>query len=133
MARKLIVDTGLLIRSERSGAPFASALRPDDDVAIAAITVAELRLGVELASKRHRAAREAFVSSILVRLPVLDYDAAIAQVHARLLAEVRRQGAPRGSHDLFIAATAAASSRTILTTDHSARFASLTGVNCIVV
>ena len=132
MARKLILDTGILIRAQRNGQSLGASLEADDDVAIAAITVAELQLGVELASKRHRAARETYVGGLLNRLPVLDYDTSVAQMHARLLAEVRRQGAPRGSHDLLIAATALASGRTIMTTDQAARFGSLTGVSCVV-
>ena len=67
MARRLILDTGVLISSERSGTgPSAladDALADDDDVVIAAITVAELRTGVELATERHRDRRAAFVRS----------------------------------------------------------------------
>lgn len=133
MARRLIVDTGVLVASERGRADLRSALATDDDLVVAAVTVAELRAGVELGGEKHRAARSAFVLKVLETLPVLPYDLATAEAHGRLLAHVHRAGSPRGAHDLIIAATAAASRRTILTTDRSARFDQLPGVACLVV
>ena len=62
MARRLILDTGVLIASERAKAPWGDVLAADDDVALAAVTVAELRTGVELASEGRREAREAFTT-----------------------------------------------------------------------
>lgn len=102
-------------------------MHDDDDVAIAAITVAELRVGVELARGKARAARKAFVDDVLAVVPVVPYDQAIAEVHARLLAEIRRQGRPRGAHDLLIASTAAATGRMVVTADLGA-FDDLAGV-----
>ena len=61
MARRLILDTGVLIASERAKASWGDVLQADDDVALAAVTVAELRAGVELASDGRREAREAFL------------------------------------------------------------------------
>lgn len=129
MARRLILDTGVLVASERRKmTALADALHDEDDVAIAAITVAELRTGIELASPRHRAARTEFLVRVLKTLPVERYDVEVAEAHGRLLAHVHRAGAQRGAHDLIIAATAVATSRTVLTTDRSARFAELPGV-----
>ncbi|MFI1967435.1 hypothetical protein ACH429_25505 [Streptomyces pathocidini] len=48
MARRLILDTGILIRAERGTSELAALLQGDDDVAIAAVTAAELQYGVEL-------------------------------------------------------------------------------------
>ena len=133
MARRLILDTGVLIASERGRAQLMDVIGEDDDLVIAAITVAELRTGIELASERHRAARAEYLVKILETLPVEPYDLATAEVHGRLLAHVHRGGTKRGAHDLMIAATAVATSRTILTTDRGASFESLPGVSCIVV
>ena len=105
----------------------------DDDLVIAAITVAELRTGIELATERHRAARAEFLVKVLETLPVEPYDLATAEVHGRLLAHVHRGGTKRGAHDLIIAATAVATRRTVLTTDRSGNFHDLPGVDCIVV
>lgn len=126
MARRLILDTGVLIGIERTGSPVTFA--QDDDVAISAVTAAELLLGVELADESRRQAREDFATAILAVVPVEEYDLTVARTHARLLAHVRRQGRPRGAHDLMIAATAAATARAVVTYDRSAAFAGLPGV-----
>ena len=96
----------------------------EDDVAIAAITIAELRVGALLGTRKNAAARTAFVEDVLAAIPVVAYDVAVAEAHARLLVEVRRQGTPRGAHDLLIAATATATRRAVVTADAPA-FANL--------
>ena len=133
MARRLIVDTGVLVASERGRAGLRDVVAEDDDLVIAAITVAELRTGIELATARHRAARAEFLVKVLETMPVESYDLATAEVHGRLLAHVHRSGTKRGAHDLMIAATAVATKRIVLTTDRSANFHDLPGVECIVV
>lgn len=133
MARRLIVDTGVLVAAERARPTAASAIDPEDDVVVAAITVAALLTGVELAAGDRRTARAAYVEQVLAVLPVEPYDEATARAHARLLAHVHRCGAPRGAHDLVIAATAVATGRTVLTTDRRAWFDELPEVSCVVV
>ena len=129
MARRLILDTGVIIRAERAGGGLAGLLAADDDITIAAITLAELQLGVELADDARRAGRQEFVDGIRALVPVEDYTPEVARVHARLLAHVRKEGKPRGAHDLIIAATAATTARTLLTTDGKAAFDDLPGVH----
>lgn len=133
MDRRLIIDTGVLIASERGRGRILDIIEEDDDLVIAAVTVAELRTGIELATERHRAARAEFLVNVLETLPVEPYDLSTAEVHGRLLAHVHRNGTKRGAHDLIIAATAIATKRTILTTDFKARFLDLPGVDCVVV
>ena len=133
MARRLIIDTGVLIASERGRTGLMDIIAEDDDLVIAAITVAELRTGIELATESHRAARAEFLVKVLETLPVEPYDVATAEAHGRLLAHVHRTGTRRGAHDLVIAATAVATKRTVLTTDRGANFNDLPGVDCIVV
>ncbi len=133
MARRLIIDTGLLVESERGGGALSEAIRDDDDLVVAAITVAELRTGIELAGEQHRARRTEFLLGVLETLPVEPYDLATAEAHGRLLAHVHRTGTKRGAHDLIIAATAVATTRILLTTDRSANFAELPDVDCLVV
>jgi tRNA(fMet)-specific endonuclease VapC len=82
--------------------------------------VAELLVGVELASGKKRARRQTFVDDIVATLQVLSYDLSVSAAHAELLVAVRRQGLPRGAHDLIIAATAKASGRTVVTADTAA-------------
>ena len=125
--RRLLLDTTFLVGADRSGSLLEDAIGDDDEVAIAAITLAELLVGVHLADDRHRAARQEFVDDLTGVMPIVDYDAAIAASHAELLASVRRQGRPRGAHDLIIAATATATQREIISADSSA-FQDLPGV-----
>jgi len=131
VARRLILDTGVLVDSERGDSWPAAAVADEDDVVIAAITVAELRTGVELGTDRHREQRSAFVDRVLQTLPVEAYDGSTAEAHALLLAHVHRNGLRSGAHDLVIAATAVAARRTLVTTDRNAHFADLPGVTCI--
>lgn len=133
MARRLILDTGVLIASERQRRELASVVASDDDIVISAVTIAELRTGIELASPEHRERRTEFLVRVLETLPVEPYDLATAEAHGHLLAHVSRTGTKRGAHDLIIAATAVATKRTVLTTDRAARFHELPGVECIVV
>ncbi|MFT4219056.1 MAG: PIN domain-containing protein [Microbacterium sp.] len=127
MARRLILDTNLLIEYERGTLDRASL--DADELAIAAVTVAEFRVGIELAGTVERAAdRARFLALVLTGVDVLDYTERTAAEHARLLAATRRDGKPRGVHDLIIAAHAAETGRTILSRDATARFGSLPGV-----
>lgn len=104
----------------------------DDDVALAAITAAELRVGVEMAGRRYKATRRAFVDSLLSHIPVESYDLEVARTHAELLAHIRATGRSRGAHDLLIAATARTRSRTVITADADG-FEALPGVSVRVV
>ena len=124
---RLLFDTTFLIDAERTGDDLEDAIDDSDDVAIAAVTIAELRVGALLATGRRKAARSAYVDDVVATIPVLDYDVEVAEAHAELLVEVRSQGRPRGAHDLIIAATAKASDRTVISTDRTA-FRDLPGV-----
>ncbi len=126
----LLLDTTFLIDAERGDGQLDDVIDDDDDVAIAAITVAELTVGVRLATARHRASRQAYVDEIVETITILPYDEVVAVRHADLLVAVRRAGRPRGAHDLIIAATASATGRTVVSADRSA-FADLPGVVAI--
>jgi len=127
---RLLLDTTFLIDAERSDDELERLISDDDDVAIAAISVAELLVGVELASSKLKAARREFFDSIVDSIPVLSYDTPIAAEHAGLLVAVRAAGRPRGAHDLIIAATARATGRTIVSADLAA-FVDLPGVTVL--
>jgi tRNA(fMet)-specific endonuclease VapC len=131
VARRLILDTGVLIRVERGRGRLDRALQDDDDIVIAAITAAELLVGVELAVADRRTARAAYVDDLLDTIPVEDYTLEVAVAHSRLLAHVRRTGRTCGAHDLIIAATSAATGRAVLTADAAARFGDLPGVDAL--
>ena len=129
MGRRLILDTNLLIDYER-GLVDVSAF-DDDELALAALTVAEYRVGAEMArSKSQTRARLRALDQIIRLVEILDYTTATAEHHARLTAHTRRAGRSRGSHDLIIAAHAAQTGRILVSRDARARFGDLPGVTC---
>jgi len=117
-----------LVDAERGSDSLADALDDGDDVAVAAITVAELKVGVQLTKGDRRDKRERFVAAVLDAVSVEPYDLDVAEAHAALLAHVRQAGTPRGAHDLIIAATARARERQVVSSDQ-AGFAELPGVS----
>jgi len=128
VGRRLILDTNVLIAYERG--TIDRAALDSDELAIAAVSVAEYRVGIELADTPERAAdRARALVAIMSAVDVLEYSEATAAYHARLIAHARRVGKPRGAHDLIIAAHAMQSDRIILSFDANARFADLPGVS----
>jgi tRNA(fMet)-specific endonuclease VapC len=117
-----------LVDAERGGDSLGEAIDDGDDVAVAAITVAELKVGVQLAKGPRRDKRQRFVAAVLDAVSIEPYDVEVAEAHAVLLAHVRRVGTPRGAHDLIIAATARALARQVVSLDRSG-FAELPGVS----
>jgi tRNA(fMet)-specific endonuclease VapC len=130
VGRRLILDTNVLIAYERG--TIDRAALDDDELAVAAVSIAEYRVGIELADTPDRAAdRARALVAIVSAVDVLDYTEGTAAHHARLIAHARRTGTPRGAHDLIIAAHAAQTGRTILSRDAKARFGELPGVSAI--
>jgi tRNA(fMet)-specific endonuclease VapC len=128
VGRRLILDTSVLIAYERGTTDRASM--DADELAVAAVTIAEYRVGIELADTPARAAdRARALVAITSAVEVLDYTETTAACHARLIAHVRRAGTQRGAHDLMIAAHAVQTDRTIVSLDAQARFADLPGVS----
>lgn len=123
----MILDTSVLVASERSDRDLADVLDDDDEPAIAAITVAELLVGVELAASARRERRTRRIEGLLAALPVEPYTVEVAGAHAGLIAATRTMGRPRRAYDLIIAATAIATSRILISADRAA-FADLPGV-----
>jgi tRNA(fMet)-specific endonuclease VapC len=119
-----------LVDAERGGDSLGEAIDDGDDVAVAAVTVAELRVGVQLAKGRGREKRERFVAAVLDAVSIEVYDLNVAEAHAALLAHARRTGTPRGAHDLIIAATARARERQVVSSDQGA-FVELPGVTVV--
>jgi tRNA(fMet)-specific endonuclease VapC len=108
----------VLVDAEREGVgALAGLINDDDDAAIAAVTVAELVVGGELADGKRRAARETFLTAVLEAVSIEYYDLDVARAHGALLAHTRRSGRPRGAHDLIIAATARARRREVVSAD----------------
>jgi tRNA(fMet)-specific endonuclease VapC len=115
-----LIDSSVIIATERSKVGLDSLLREhgDEDIAIATITASELLHGVHRAVKPgQRAKREAFVESILAVVPVVPFDLVTARVHAMIWAQLAAKGTNVGAHDLLIAATALAVGYDVATHD----------------
>jgi tRNA(fMet)-specific endonuclease VapC len=115
----VIIDTSVLVSVERGKSTLDTLLLDDDDVAIAAVTAAELWVGIALADASRRPKRVTFVEQVLATIPVEDYDLEAARAHADLLVEARQLGRSRGAHDLLIAATAVSRDRELVTLDRA--------------
>ncbi len=75
-----------MVAGERGRLRLDDLIGDQDDVAVAAVTVAELLAGVELADAANQPRRRALVTSIVATIPVEDYDLDVARSHALLLA-----------------------------------------------
>lgn len=128
----MILDTSVLVASERADHGLFEVLSAEDEPAIAAITAAELLVGVELASGRRRHRRARRVEGLLDLLPLEPYDVLAARAHAHLIAATRSAGRQRGAYDLIIAATAVATGRLIVSADRAA-FGDLPGVTARII
>jgi predicted nucleic acid-binding protein len=129
----LVIDTSVLIDIERGPAAIETLTARTRRTAgmIAAITLAEMRLGEHLASPAVRArARAEFVDAVAARFTVLPFGAAEAEEYARLSAWLRRAGTPIGDHDLQIAATAIAGSHQLMTLN-KAEFGRVPGLTLV--
>ena len=105
----LVLDTSALVAMERAGGYLADAVTPlaEEEVAIPAIVVAELLVGVRLAGDRKRAVeRQAKIDTILATVPVVDFGAEIAEAWADLFASLAKLGKRIPANDLAVAATA---------------------------
>lgn len=105
----LALDTSALVAVERMGGAPGDALGElaSEPAVVPAIVYAELQVGVRLADTPERAAnRSRRVEALVARLPVVEFDRAIAERWADLFATLTRRGAMIPANDLAVAATA---------------------------
>jgi tRNA(fMet)-specific endonuclease VapC len=104
----IILDADVIIRGEKGSFDLKGWLegRPDELFEVAAITVAELRHGVERASLAHRERRQQYLQRVLAPLPIVPYTEQTAHAHARIWAQLETAGKMIGPYDLIVAATA---------------------------
>lgn len=79
---RLLLDTSILVTLERREDTLEALIEDEDDVAIAAITVAELLVGVELAKGKKRTQRRGHLDGLLDLVAVETYDFEVARHHA---------------------------------------------------
>src|SRR5687768_4845257 len=86
---------------------------------VSAVTIAELRMGIELADDSHRQDRQRFVVAVLENVAVIPFGLGEAAAYARIAAVLRRAGQRIGERDLLIAATAVANGHSVITLNAS--------------
>ncbi len=103
----MILDSSIVIAFERRRFDLERLLIDHPTPAIAAVTAAELLIGVERAdTAERRARRESFVQNIFARVPIIPFDLARARLFAVHFAELAARGEVIGDRDLQIAVTA---------------------------
>lgn len=113
---RAILDTSVFIASE-SDRPLATEAIPEE-AAISVVTLAELMLGVHLASdEATRARRLETLSAVQTTYVGLPIDEAVASAFAELVAAARRAGRRPKVQDAWIAATARAHNVAICSQD----------------
>jgi tRNA(fMet)-specific endonuclease VapC len=128
----LLVDADVIIQAERKAFDFDAWLRahPDEEIKLAAITVAELWRSVDRATGIHRARRQKYLQSVLAVFEIVPYTEKAAAGHARLWADVDAAGQRISPHDLMLAATAREIGATIITSN-TKRFAAVPGLTVL--
>jgi tRNA(fMet)-specific endonuclease VapC len=103
----IILDSSILVAFERGRLDLERLLTDCTPAAIAAVTAAELLIGVHRAdTPERRKRREEFVENILVRMPTIPFDISQARLYAAHHAELASRGDIIGDRDLQIAVTA---------------------------
>ena len=104
----IILDTDVIIRGERGTFDLRRwlASEGDEEIQIAAITIAELWHGVERASREYRIERQDYILKMLSLVNILPYTETTALEHARIWAALESSGEMIGFYDLIVAATA---------------------------
>ena len=115
----VLLDSSVLIEAERRYYPLSRivALANDDEpMAIPALAVSEMLLGVYLSRpSTRRAYREDFIERIIDKFDILSFELSAARLYARVWADLRRAGNVIAPHDLLIGATALVHGYDVLT------------------
>lgn len=99
----VVVDTSALVAAERGRSTQAEGAQltwsdllghlANESAVLPAVVYAELLAGVYLArSDRQAALRRARIDALTARVPIIEFNAAIARHWARVLTELRRSG-----------------------------------------
>lgn len=105
----LVVDTSAFVTLERSGSALDVVLDRigSEQIVLAAVVLAEMLAGVQLADTPARAAvRRAKVDALVKRVPIMPFGPSAAEHWAAIFSALHRAGTPIPSNDLAVAATA---------------------------
>lgn len=118
---------------ERAGAELPATLGRLEDVALPAIVLAELLVGLRLGSGRRRIeARRTKIDELRESTRLVPFDAEIAERWAELFAALERSGNRIPANDLIVAATAAQLNSAVLVgPDDEAHFRRVRGLEVV--
>ncbi len=127
-----LIAGDVIIQAERKKLDLDAWLRahPNDEIRLAAITVAELWRSTERAAPPQRTARQRFLERLLEVFEVVPYAEKAAIEHAHLWATMDGMGQRINMQDLILAATALESGATIVTFE-ARRFAAVPGLTVV--
>ncbi|MDR3755162.1 MAG: PIN domain-containing protein [Terracidiphilus sp.] len=127
-----LIDADVIIQAERKALDLDAWLlaHPDEEIKVAAITVAELWRSVERATGMHRARRQKFLQKALLAFQIVPYTEVAALQHARLWADMEATGQRVSPHDLMLAATALECGAAVVTLN-ARRFAGFPGLTVL--
>lgn len=123
------LDTSAYGRLRKGSERIATILDRATWVGVPAITLGELRVGFLGGTRRARNEAELLDFLAAVPVEVVSVDDAIARCYAEILVDLKRAGTPIPTNDIWIAACAAYTGSTVLTSDghfeHIARIGTL--------
>ncbi len=125
---RYLLDTNiciLLIRQKSQTVLHNLTQHPFTDIAISAITVAELQYGV--AKSTHRVQNQQALDYFLLPLTILPFDERVATMYGEIRVYLEAQGAPIGAIDTLLAAQAM-SHNLIFVTNNVRDFARVPGL-----
>src|SRR5579864_9659949 len=111
----MILDTNALSAAADVDPGLAAVLAPAEQIALPVIVLGEYRLGI--ARSRHRTSYENWLEALLNDCLVLDIQEPTTHYYAEISLELKRQGKPIPTNDLWIAALCRQHSLPLLSRD----------------
>jgi tRNA(fMet)-specific endonuclease VapC len=104
----VVVDTSALVAFERADGGWDKLFDAfgDETIALPAVALAELLVGVHLARGRRAEAKRASIDAFAQRVQLVPFGRQVAERWAELFAQLRRRGERIPANDLAVAATA---------------------------
>ena len=114
---RLCLDTSAYSHFKRGDLLSTEMIETADWIGVPSTTLGELRVGFLLGSQRKRNEDELrqFLSNAVVE--VLDVDDETADIYAQIVVDLRKNGTPIPTNDIWIAASAARAGSSVLTYD----------------
>lgn len=115
--RKIIIDTNIYSAFKRNSPAVVQALRAVDEVGIDVTVLAELYAGFGLGSRGQKNTRELVEFLNNERVVLYPHDEMTSEFYAHIFIQLRREGLPIPSNDMWIAAVCLQHGRALYTLD----------------